>query len=207
MLQGRSQHQGPSRCNAVLIIGIHRDELAFGDRVAAGLEPSFVDVLRIPEGLSGQHPRPDEVFHYEILHRELYHQLLGQIRGRYSLALDLHCGLDERGPCVDLISANEHLLIGAQQRAVTRFGEIEGSRILRPVILETAHTPLSRKHPVPAHTVIPPEIWNAPTFDYVGIEVYLPCQGNGSPRDWELARWVIRTVVEYRQISDHGPSR
>lgn len=33
---------------AVLVIDVHREELAFGDKVVEGLGPSLADVLRIP---------------------------------------------------------------------------------------------------------------------------------------------------------------
>ncbi|SFB63287.1 hypothetical protein [Azotobacter beijerinckii] len=41
----------------LLVIGIHREELAFGQTVARDVDPAQVAVLEIPEGLSGQPPR------------------------------------------------------------------------------------------------------------------------------------------------------
>ncbi|QTR49291.1 FeoC-like transcriptional regulator [Candidatus Thiothrix anitrata] len=41
---------------ALLVIGIHREERAFGEAVASSLDPTLFDVLVIPDGLSGQHP-------------------------------------------------------------------------------------------------------------------------------------------------------
>jgi hypothetical protein len=49
---GRSADERPAR-DAVLVSGVHREELAFGDMVPEGLDPSLADLLRIPEGLSG----------------------------------------------------------------------------------------------------------------------------------------------------------
>lgn len=40
----------------LLVIGIHREELAFGRDVVQGLEVEDLDVLEIPEGLSGRRP-------------------------------------------------------------------------------------------------------------------------------------------------------
>ncbi len=51
---------------AVLVIGVHREELAFGDKVADDLDPSLADLLCIPEGLSGQRPRQDQLFYWVI---------------------------------------------------------------------------------------------------------------------------------------------
>ena len=48
--------------NAVLVIGAHREELGFGERVAEGLPRDLIEVYRIPEGISGRHPREDESF-------------------------------------------------------------------------------------------------------------------------------------------------
>ena len=184
---------------AILVIGVHREELPFGDRVAAGLDPSLVEVLRIPEGLSGRRPRQDEVFHYETLHRELYRQLLEQIRGRYPMMLDLHCGLDEDGPLADLISGDARLLACVRDRAGERFGRAEGDRVMRPVLLERRADAPALPTAVSAHTVIPPEIWNDSTFEYLAIEIFLRSRGAGEEADWELARWLIRTVVACRR--------
>lgn len=200
MQRKRSEQSKPPRGDAVLIIGVHREELAFGDKVAAGLDSSLIDVVRIPEGLSGHRPRQDEIFYYEILHRELYHQLLGRVRGRYSIVLDLHCGLDESGLCADLISSDRPLLACVQRQTIARFGETEGNKILRLVLLDGKPNVESPVNPTPAHTVIPPEVWNATTFVYVGIEIYLPTRDSGNATDWELARWLIRTIVECRRV-------
>lgn len=191
---------------AVLIIGVHRDELAFGDKVVAGLEPSLIDILRIPEGLTGRHPRQDQMFHYEIRHRELYYQLLGQIRGRYSMAIDLHCGLNEDGSCADLIATDRLLLAGVQRHAIAQFGKSEGNRILRPVLLGSGSDAHSPEYPIRAHTIIPAEFCNAPTFAYAGIEIYLTSRGSGTASEWELTRWLIRTVIKCHTFNDNdGP--
>ena len=182
---------------AVLVIGVHREELAFGDKVAEGLDRSLADVLRIPEGLSGRHPRQDQLFYYETLHQELYHQLSAQIRGRYRLVLDLHCGIDEGTPCADLISRDCALLAHVQERSIARFGEGEEGRPLRPVLLGKGHDARYLDAATPARTVIPRDVWNDSDFEYVGLEVYLSSLGVGSPSDRALARWVIRSVIEY----------
>lgn len=66
-----------------VIIGVHREELAFGERVAEGLDPRRISVLRIPEGISGRRPRADERLRYDASHREMYLQLLPLLKGRY----------------------------------------------------------------------------------------------------------------------------
>lgn len=94
----------------VLILGIHREELAFGEAVAAGLDPARIDLLRIPEGFSVARPTQDQAFYYRASHRELYGQILCQVRGRYDLVIDLHCGINEPARCADLFSADPALL-------------------------------------------------------------------------------------------------
>jgi hypothetical protein len=90
----------------VLLIGIHREELAFGRAVARGLDDPGIAVLEIPEGLSGRRPRPDQRFHYETLHRALCLQLLPHLAGHCRLLIDLHTGLDRQGPSADLMCAD-----------------------------------------------------------------------------------------------------
>jgi len=71
-----------SRPATLLVIGIHREELAFGQAVAASLDPASVQVLAIPDGLSGRHPRSDQGFHWDTLHRVFYLQLRPHVRGQ-----------------------------------------------------------------------------------------------------------------------------
>ena len=183
---------------ALLIIGVHREELAFGERVAEGLGPELIDLLRIPEGISGRRPHPDQVFYYELQHRELYRQIKDQIHGHYSLVVDLHCGLDQAGPCADVISRDTGLLVCVERQATERFGTTPGSRPVRAVVLEGQASTSSPPGVAQGRTVIPPGVWDDPAFCYVGLEVYLRRPGAGDERDWALARWLIRAVLACR---------
>jgi hypothetical protein len=93
----------------LLVIGIHREERAFGRMVAEGLVSERVQVLTVPEGLSGKRPLIDQQFKYETLHRALYLQLLPCVQGRHALLLDLHAGSDPAGPSADLICVDARL--------------------------------------------------------------------------------------------------
>lgn len=181
---------------AVLILGIHREELAFGEAVAAGLDPARIDLLRIPQGVSGARPTQDQAFYYRANHRELYGQILRQVRGRYDLVIDLHCGIHEPGRCADLFSADP-LLLGCACSAARRSPGVPPNPI-RPVLLGGA-SPSAQDTPVPpplrARTVIPEAIWNSPRFRYLGIEVFLASPGPGDPQDWALARGLIDAVL------------
>jgi len=129
-----TEPEGQSAPEAVLIIGAHREELAFGERVAEGLDPRIA-VLRIPEGISGNRPRPDEVFYYETRHRELYLQLRQQIRGRYQLVLDLHRGLNQPGRCADVFCRDAALLGCVQRATQRRYGRDAGTSLVRSIRL------------------------------------------------------------------------
>jgi hypothetical protein len=197
------ESEGQSAPEAVLIIGAHREELAFGERVAEGLD-SGIAVLRIPEGISGHRPRPDEVFYYETRHRELYLQLRQQIRGRYQLVLDLHRGLNQPGRCADVFCRDSSLLQCVHRATQRRYGRDVGTSMVRSVRLASctssgrpkigADAAESAKGPL-GRTVIPAGVWDNEDFLYVGIEVYLTGEGQGQPDDWGFARQLVRYTV------------
>lgn len=119
------------RTSPVVVIGARREELGFGERVAEGLGPGIA-VLRIPQGISGHRPRPDEVFYYETRHRELYLlQLRQQVRGRYKLVIDLHRGVNQPGRCADVYCRDPGLLRCGQRAALHRYGRRNGTRLVR----------------------------------------------------------------------------
>jgi hypothetical protein len=90
----------------VLVTGIHREELAFGDRVAALVDPEQVDLLRIAHGISNARTGTDGRFYSDTEHREIYLQLRQQLRQqpqwRGFPLIDLHAGVDDHGPCADI---------------------------------------------------------------------------------------------------------
>jgi hypothetical protein len=167
----------------LLVIGIHREELAFGQAVAEGLEPAQVVVLTIPEGISGKHPLADQRFRYEALHRALYLQLLPHVKGRYQLLIDLHTGSDPLGPSADLICADAALC--ARLEAAIRDNARMNSLDIRviPLGAETLDS-----H---ARTVIPRRIWGNPAFQYVCMEIYLPEVAEGLESARKLARELV----------------
>jgi hypothetical protein len=164
---------------ALLVIGIHREELAFGRAVAAQLDPAHIDVLEIPEGLPGRHPRPDQRFQHDKLHRELYLQLLPRIR-HYPLLIDLHAGLDEVGQCADLYSRDPARLaayLQAPQPRLIQLGDADD------------HYPYGK-------TIIPPEVWQSPDCLYVGLEIYLKKVGAGETAEQDYARALIAALAQ-----------
>lgn len=175
-----------ARPPALLLIGIHREELAFGRVVAGAMDPTRVAVLAIPEGLSGRHPRPDQRFHFEMLHRALYQQVLPHVVGRHHLLIDLHTGFDRQGPCAELFCADAGLR-ACLQAAIAADGWLSDHEI-RLIALEDG----AGLH---AETVIPRQVWDHPGFRYVGLEIYLPAPARGEDGALDLSRRLIGAVI------------
>lgn len=177
--------------SVLVVIGIHREELAFGREVLGGLDPGEVDVLEIPEGLSGRRPLPDECFRHRALHRALYLQLLPHLDPGHRLLVDLHAGFDDAGPSADLLCAQASLQsrLALALEATSMPGCGEAMTTLRECVRVITLDP---RQPVHASTVIPEAVWNNPGFAYLGVEVYLPDDAQGRARGVVLARRVIR---------------
>ncbi|GAB3375575.1 hypothetical protein [Azotobacter armeniacus] len=166
----------------LLVIGIHREELAFGQAVAGGVDPAQVAVLEIPEGLSGQQPPAARRFQYEALHRALYLQLLPHVLNRHRLLVDLHSGFDPQLGA-DLICADP-VLCACLRTAVAGAERLAGTEV-RVVPLGDEGADLH------ARTIIPPQVWRNPAFHYLGLEIYLPETSQAWPSARELARELI----------------
>ncbi|NDY95086.1 hypothetical protein [Wenzhouxiangella limi] len=167
--------KAPGAAETVLVTGIHREELNFGDRVTKRCASDEIDVLRIPEGVSQRCRDVDQQFYHETRQRELYLQLRQQVKGRYRLLIDLHSGTDEAGPGADIYCRDAELLecIGL------RLNEREPGDRVRLVRIVDAHERAVAAGPqtvidAEARTSIPPSIWAGGRPVYVGLEVYLP---------------------------------
>ncbi|MCV2217345.1 hypothetical protein [Thauera sp. Sel9] len=173
----------------LVVIGIHREELAFGREVAAALAPDEADVLEIPDGLSGRRPRPDQCFRYDLAHEALYLQLLPHMRGRHRLLIDLHVGADRDGPCADLMCGDAALaerLQAALAQGAAAGAPANGVRVIR----------LGAPDAIPTRTVIPERIWRNPAFLYLCMEIYLADDGSARPQAVALARRLIGLAAQ-----------
>ena len=174
---------------AVLVTGIHREELGFGDRVAALVDRRQVEVLRIAHGISNARTGTDDRFYSDTEHREIYLQLRQQIRQqpqwRGSPLLDLPAGVDEHGPCADIYSANEALLSCLD----TRLRPDPRVRLVR--IVDNPSTGDASRADALARTRIPRSLWDSRDWVYVGLEIYLAQPADGGPDDCRLASEVI----------------
>lgn len=187
----------------VLVTGVHREELAFGDRVTAGLiretrngpDAAGIDLLRIPEGVSQRCPDISQQFYYEARQRELYLQLHQQVKGRYGLLIDLHSGFDEYRASADVYCHESALLdcVGSSLEGTRFAGCVRLIRIVAPG--EPADPQAQRgRVAAGARTSIPPVIWEGGRPLYVGLEVYLPEDGNGVSDAVALARHLIDRI-------------
>ncbi|TXH92203.1 hypothetical protein [Thauera aminoaromatica] len=175
------------RSRTLVVIGIHREELAFGREVVRGLPIGEVDVLEIPDGLSGRRPLPDQSFRYGTLHRALYLQLLPYLGPSHRLLIDLHSGFDDEGPSADLLCGDGGLR--------TRLHDILDEQGADAPLEQVRIVPLGEAGVVQARTVIPSEVWHSPAFAYLGLEIYLPNSAEGRARGVILARSLIRIAA------------
>jgi len=180
---------------ALLVTGIHREELGFGDRVTSLLNVDRIQVMRIPDGISHARTGTDDLFYYTNQHREIYLQLHQQVKGRYRLLIDLHCGLNDAGRCADIYCRDERLL----QCVVERSRRTELGEELRLVkILANSEDSDGAGDGTGVHvgarTLIPEQLWNDPSFIYVGLEIYLTEPGDGVAEDWHFTGDLIETI-------------
>ncbi|MDD3529666.1 MAG: hypothetical protein PHS77_07285 [Gallionellaceae bacterium] len=177
---------------ALLVIGIHREERAFGEAVAAGLSRRNLDVLAIEDGLSGRRPRPDQRFQYDTLHRALYGQLPSHVLGHYAMLIDLHTGLDRRSPCADLMCVDTGRLAGLADAVDIA---APGVREMRPGQVRLIQLCGGPPGAMVAETVIPESVWRNPQFLYVGVEVYLTEPGVGTPDQQSFAIQLVGALA------------
>ncbi len=186
---------------ALLVTGIHREELAFGDRVSALLDREHIDLLRIPNGIPRARRSPGQRFYSNAQHREIYLQLRQQVRDHYRLMVDLHCGFDERGLCADLFCHDEDLLtcIGTRLSDLVAEHRVRLIRIVSDRGAGSANVGASVAE-ADARTWIPSKIWLDAQPLYVGLEIYLPTGGAGEPSDWAFA---CRLIEEIQDCTSH----
>ena len=184
--------------NTLLVTGMHREELGFGDRVAERVDKNKVEILRVPLGISHERTGTDDEFYYLVNHRELYLQLRQQVKRRYVLVIDLHCGLSDGSVHADVFSHDDSLLkcmgdavtsrcLGDKVKLIKIIGE-EGLK---------AHKLICAGHPG-ARTWIPEEVWNNHNFVYVGLEVYLSGDETGTAEECSFACELVEVLQSCR---------
>ncbi len=211
---GRDQAKAP----VLLVVGVHREERAFGEAVAAELPAGQFDLLRIEHGLSGRRPGPGERDLYRQRHRALYAQIVEHIKPAHRLVVDLHTGFDEAGPCADVLCAETGLLACIQRRGPVDMlaEERRAMDLVRAVQLVTgqhsqagatgaADAAVGRQPPPPGtawprvRPDIPDAVCCADRHLYIGLEIYLPDAENDSGNAVGFGAAVVRAAVRCGQ--------
>jgi len=204
----------------ILAIGIHKEELAFGERVAELLDGSMISVLRIEQGLSNKKPIFDDLFYYTTRHLEIYLQLCQQVKKRYDLLIDLHSGINESGACADIFCKHVNMLdclktISKQYSNIRcpLYGPIRLIRIIEDS--EKNDDPAERNeemdtkirdqgYPI-CRTVIPRAVWASKDFVYVGLEIYLPRPDAGTMKDWQFTTEIVEYILKCDESLRNNP--
>ncbi|RKT44971.1 hypothetical protein [Thiocapsa rosea] len=180
----------------LLVIGAHRGELGFGEQVAARLDPATFAVLRIPLGLSGQRPLPDELASWRRRHGELYLQILERVKPGQQLIIDLHTGIDELRRSADVFCAAQSLLARIASAGPLDGDPVRGIQLVADTGGAFADLAGVRPFPFPlARPDLPPMVWDRATPRYVGVEVYIAREGSGSPDEHAFAADLLRRIV------------
>jgi len=193
----------------LLVIGVHREELAFGDLVAKGLGSCGIDLLRIPSGLSARRPRADELEQYRTNHARLYEQILSYAAPNHTLLVDLHCSLKSHTD-FDLIAADttflDTILKAFRQTPSMAEASVRAIQMVSETDFQSATPPSDRLYIKPD---LPPSVWRSPKPIYIGIEAYLEQEGKGTRQEWEMAQDLIKTISHVSESEDlnSDPSR
>lgn len=177
--------------DTLLVTGIHREELAFGDHVVERLDRTAIDLLRIPHGITQKRGQASGAFYSNAQHREIYLQLRQQVKGRYRLLIDLHCGVNEDGHCADVFCHDVEFLTCLKLQP--QLGSADAPVRLVNIVADYDPNParLGGVESTLAYTWIPQQVWGDEHCTYVGLEVYLPDAPEGSEQDWLFTRHLI----------------
>jgi len=189
-------HNQQDRTLPILVIGIHREELAFG-RSVADVVPNSVRIVQIDKGLSHKKSFYKSGFYHSTVHREIYLQLHQQIKGKTDLIIDLHTGINTSGRCADILSAEVSMLCRIKKQLDNvKYHPLSppGEERLYEIIPTDKRREKGRSLFPACHTIIPRRIWDEPTYIYVGLEIYLQESGEGTPTDFEYATKLIHML-------------
>ena len=185
-----------SQLHGSLIIGVHREKLAFALKVVQQLD-SNIHVIRIESGLSHERSLYRSGFYHSTAHREMYLQLHQQLKGKMDFVIDLHTGINETGRCADILTADTEVLQNMKKQLDTIVhhtlsppGEEHLYRITEPD--EHKKNRIST-FPV-CHTIIPKRVWDGGVYVYADLEIYLHGADEGTLVDCEYAAQLIRML-------------
>ncbi len=198
--------------SVLVVVGVHREERAFGEAVAERLPRDRFDLLRIEQGLCNRRPGPHEHDAYRARHRALYAQILEHIQPGHRVVLDLHTGLDEAGPSADVLCADPGLLrcvepgggdgSGQAGSVGLPVGKVRGVQLVgdEPAscgiqAAEVSTDPACSGRWPRLRPDIPRAVWCAGPHLYAGIEVYLSTAGDALDTDVAFGAAVVLTAA------------
>lgn len=201
-VRNKAQLDGNDRDNndmrTLVVIGVHREELAFGDQVALGLDGQMIDVLRIPRGLSARRPRADQLATYRARHARLYEQICDHLQPIHGIVIDLHCSIGA-DPVMDIICANAGYLATLQE--CCKHAEGLQDAIVRTIQMVSdddihEHEDVESGSQLFMKPDLPSSIWKARRPLYIGLEIYLQEEGAGICQDWQRSQSLIQIISQ-----------
>lgn len=179
----------------LLVTGVHREELAFGDKVTRHFAVPGIEILRIPKGISHSRRDNQQQFYFRKEHQEIYLQLHSLVKGHYRMLIDLHAGIDDQ-PCpAEVYSGNTDFLERLAILVDTSPAKPR-PRLIQILKHTDSNASMARTGVIDAvaTSFIPEQVWNNKYYTYTGLEIYLTNQNTGVSRDWHYARKLIETI-------------
>ncbi|WP_316858209.1 hypothetical protein [uncultured Cohaesibacter sp.] len=198
LFQAESELQNSAE--TIVVIGVHKEELAFGDEVARHLDRTLFSPFRIASGLSARRPRTDQLEQYLTNHEQLYTQIADHMPAHCKLLIDLHCRLKAEADA-DIFCASPDLLNRISESFHTRFPKSDARlRTIRMVSdadlceWDDTHEDKHASGHLLSKPELPEVVWRATRPAYVGLEIYLDHEGRGEQENWDLTLQILSAV-------------
>lgn len=182
-----------------VIIGAHREELAFGEKTTNRIKKNGIEAIRIDDGIPNRriHNEPKSAKMTDL--DSLYSRIHRKIRGKYDLVIDLHSGLCEEKWSADIFSPEMGFLdfmdAGLKKIFRDKFHLPNKIRLFK-IIGNNQSRPKAFDNRFPLCLAFVPEnVLSGKQYRYVGLEVYLTSQ-KGCMSDYRLSRRLILAVHE-----------
>lgn len=181
-----------------LIIGAHREELAFGERTSNRIKKSGIEVIRMLDGIPNCRTRGELKSSQKTDLDNLYSRIHRKVCGKYDLVIDLHSGLCEEEWSADIFSSEMGFLdfmdAGLKKIFRDKFHLPDKIRLFKILRNDQAAKAFDDRFPV-CLAFVPENIVNGKHYHYVGLEVYLTSQ-EGCRSEYRLSRRLILAVHE-----------
>ncbi len=182
-----------------VIIGAHREELAFGEKTTKGINKRGIEIIRIPEGIPNKRSNGELKSSKRANLANLYSRIHKKVCGSFDLVIDLHSGLSEEKWGADIFSAEKEFLdfmgAGSKKLFQKKYRLPDAIRLFRIIGKpERISNVFDDRYPV-CLAFVPENIINGKHYRYVGLEIYLTSE-KGRLSDYRLSRRLLRAVHE-----------